>query len=68
VAGWPRSGLTQDAFHTDLTLVLTDSLQIEVGAQCSGETPKRVLAVGRKAWSFAGSPRGAEAIAKQWKE
>jgi transposase len=93
VAGWPRSGLTQDAYcarqgisvgslqrwrnifsqevttqageatpvsefmpvtlvgeaaaisRADLTLVLTDGLRIEVGAQCSAETLKRVLSV-----------------------
>ncbi len=93
MAGWPRSGLTQDAYcarqgisvaslqrwrnifsqevttqageatpvsefmpvtlvgeaaaisRADLTLVLTDGLRIEVGAQCSAETLKRVLSV-----------------------
>lgn len=93
VAGWPRSGLTQDEYcarngisvgslqrwrnilaqdlatqsgtptpvskfvpvtlvddalastHADLTLVLIDGLRIEVGAQCSAETLKRVLRV-----------------------
>jgi transposase len=93
VAGWPRSGLTQDEYcarhgislgslqrwrnilaqdvapqsgtptslakfmpvtlvdddlastHADLTLVLIDGLRIEVCAQCSAETLKRVLSV-----------------------
>ena len=92
VAGWPRSGLTQEVYcarhgisvgslqrwrrifaedavpgsragspvsdfvpvtlvgepatpTAELTLVLTDGLRIEIGAQCQAETLKRVLGV-----------------------
>jgi transposase len=92
VAGWPRSGLTQEAYcarhgisigslqrwrrvfaedavpsslasspvsdfvpvtlvgepatpTAELTLVLTDGLRLEIGAQCSAEMPQRVLGV-----------------------
>ena len=96
VAGWPRSGLTQEVYCTrhgisvgslqrwrrifaedavpgsrasspvsefvavtlvgdaptasaaELTLVLTDGLRLEVGAQCQAETLKRVLGVLRE--------------------
>ena len=96
VAGWPRSGLTQEAYcarhgisvgslqrwrrllaedaepgsrasspvsefvpvtligdrpapaGAELTLVLTDGLRLEVGAQCQAETLKRVLSVLRE--------------------
>jgi transposase len=95
VAGWPRSGLTQEVYcarhgisvgslqrwrrifaedavpgsrasspvsefvpvtlvgepatpTAELTLVLTDGLRIEIGAQCQAETLKRVLGVLRE--------------------
>jgi transposase len=96
VAGWPRSGLTQEVYcarhgisvgslqrwrrlfsqdvapraqvtapasefvsvtlvgdapaapAAELTLVLTDGLRIEIGAQCPAETLKRVLSVLRE--------------------
>ena len=95
VAGWPRSGLTQEVYcarhgisvgslqrwrrifaedavpgsrasspvsefvpvtlvgepatpNAELTLVLSDGLRLEVGAQCQAETLKRVLSVLRE--------------------
>jgi hypothetical protein len=42
--------------RADLTLVLTDGLRIEVGAQCSAETQKRVVSVLQE------RPRGARRL------
>jgi len=65
VAGWPRSGLTQDAFHLIKTDVVDHWLRGLRDARARAKITVRLRRLS------LGNPRDieqAKAIAKQWKE